>query len=268
MKPNGIWCLVYLNFDKLLNVHFFVASLSIHNYFAVLFHVSCHCDVCWLTLKTTMTTKWKSAMDTFSLTRCMGAHRICCKPRRPDNSDISRFSRPVVIVCSPWDWNDAIWCWCRETDTARLYYAAHWRRPAAVGLSLTRHSSPSRSDLQCMQWCTDYHTIHAAATFCLQCSDTVGWASGRASGLWVWGVGVVISSAGSEVQIVCIWSSWCHCHPQTPSSLASFIPDWFYLSGTGLPRLSWKRGHYTGVCVCVPCSSNINDKDCQELRYL
>ena len=28
----------------------------------------------------------------------------------------------------------------------------------------------------------------------------------------------------------------------TPSSLASFKSDWFYLSGTGLPRLSWKRG--------------------------
>ena len=29
-------------------------------------------------------------------------------------------------------------------------------------------------------------------------------------------------SVWSEVQIVCIWSSWCHCNPQTPSSLASF----------------------------------------------
>jgi len=29
---------------------------------------------------------------------------------------------------------------------------------------------------------------------------------------------------------------------QTPSSLASFKSDWFYHSGTGLPRLSWKRG--------------------------
>jgi len=28
-------------------------------------------------------------------------------------------------------------------------------------------------------------------------------------------------SVWSEVRIVCIWSSWCHCHPQTPSSLAS-----------------------------------------------
>jgi len=26
----------------------------------------------------------------------------------------------------------------------------------------------------------------------------------------------------SEVQIVCLWFSWCHSHPQTPSSVASF----------------------------------------------
>jgi len=33
-------------------------------------------------------------------------------------------------------------------------------------------------------------------------------------------------------------------HPKTPSShLPHFNPDWFYLSGTSLPRLSWKRGH-------------------------
>ena len=30
--------------------------------------------------------------------------------------------------------------------------------------------------------------------------------------------------------------------PNPPSSLASFKSDWFYFSGTGLPRLSWKRG--------------------------
>jgi len=28
-------------------------------------------------------------------------------------------------------------------------------------------------------------------------------------------------------------------------------PGWFYLSGTGLPRLSWKRGRYTVVVVVV-----------------
>ena len=38
--------------------------------------------------------------------------------------------------------------------------------------------------------------------------------------------------------------------------------DWFYLSGTSLPMLSWKRGHLTGVllncshpsCLCSPSS--------------
>jgi len=49
-------------------------------------------------------------------------------------------------------------------------------------------------------------------------------------------------SVWSEVQIVCIWSSWCHCIPKPHHLLPHLNPDWFYLSGTGLPRLSWKRG--------------------------
>ena len=40
-------------------------------------------------------------------------------------------------------------------------------------------------------------------------------------------------------------------HPQTPSLLPHLNPDWFYLSGTGLLRLSWKIGCYTGVVVVV-----------------
>jgi len=48
---------------------------------------------------------------------------------------------------------------------------------------------------------------------CLQCFDTVGSVSERAFGLqkmrdevlpWL--------SVWSEVQMICIWSSWCHCH--------------------------------------------------------
>jgi len=50
-------------------------------------------------------------------------------------------------------------------------------------------------------------------------------------------------SAWREVQIVCIWSSWCHCHPKTPSSLASFksrlvLPLWCRLTQV----FFWKRG--------------------------
>ena len=34
-------------------------------------------------------------------------------------------------------------------------------------------------------------------------------------------------------------------HPKTPLSLLHHLhPDWFYLSGTELLRLSWKRGRY------------------------
>jgi len=37
-------------------------------------------------------------------------------------------------------------------------------------------------------------------------------------------------------------------------------PDWFYLSGTGLPRLFWNRGRYTGVCVCVSSVGAENER--------
>ena len=47
----------------------------------------------------------------------------------------------------------------------------------------------------------------------------------------------------SEVQIVCIWSSWCHCIPKPHRLLPHLNPDCFYLSGTSLPCSSWKRGH-------------------------
>ena len=58
-------------------------------------------------------------------------------------------------------------------------------------------------------------------------------------------------SVWSEVQIVCIWSSWCHCIPKPHHLLPRLNPDWFYLSGTDLPRLSWKRGRYADVVVLV-----------------
>ena len=56
-------------------------------------------------------------------------------------------------------------------------------------------------------------------------------------------------SVWSKVQTVCIWSSWCHCIPKPHHLLPHLNPDWFYLSGTGLPRLSWIRGRSTGVVV-------------------
>ena len=48
-------------------------------------------------------------------------------------------------------------------------------------------------------------------------------------------------SVWSEVQIVCIWSSWRHCHPKTPSSLASYksrlvLPFWYRLTQVVLEK--------------------------------
>ena len=56
-----------------------------------------------------------------------------------------------------------------------------------------------------------------------------------------WGVGVVIClERGADclhiVQLMPL-------HPKTRHLLPCLNPDWFYLYGTGLPRLSWKRGH-------------------------
>jgi len=43
--------------------------------------------------------------------------------------------------------------------------------------------------------------------------DIVGLASGRTSGLCLSDDVVAWLSVYSEVQMICTWSSWCHCHP-------------------------------------------------------
>ena len=63
----------------------------------------------------------------------------------------------------------------------------------------------------------------------------VGWQEGHpACKTWVVTAKILAwLSVCSEVQMICIWSSWCHSHSIISCSL----------SGTGLPRLSSKRGH-------------------------
>jgi len=54
-------------------------------------------------------------------------------------------------------------------------------------------------------------------------------------------------SVWSEVQMICIWSSWCHCQ----TVISCFIkPFWCRL----VVPLYWKRGRHTGVCLSV-CQS-------------
>ena len=69
-------------------------------------------------------------------------------------------------------------------------------------------------------------------------------------------------SVWSVVQMIFIWSRWCHCHP---SSLASVKSRMVYLSGASLPRLSWKRP--LNVCVCVCVCSYLGDQMCHYHKY-
>ena len=73
-----------------------------------------------------------------------------------------------------------------------------------------------------------------------------------------------------EVQVVCILSSYCHCHPQTPSSLASFrsrlvLPFWSQLTQVVLVKetvvlnqasklvLRWFLQLFVAARFCIVC---------------
>ena len=58
-----------------------------------------------------------------------------------------------------------------------------------------------------------------------------------------WGVDEVIClEQGAD----CLY--YRHCIPKPHHLLPHLSLDWFYLSGVGLPRLSWKRGRVCDVC--------------------
>ena len=78
-----------------------------------------------------------------------------------------------------------------------------------------------------------------------------------------------------DVQMICTWSSWCHYHPH--HFLIHYNPEWFYLSRAwfylsraSVPRLSWKRGCWPGVCYCAQVYSVYDEETgyCQGLSFL
>ena len=54
----------------------------------------------------------------------------------------------------------------------------------------------------------------------------------------------------SEVQIVCIWSSWCHCIPKPHQLLPCLNSDWFTVLVRAYPGCPGS-GQLTGVVVAV-----------------
>jgi len=60
-------------------------------------------------------------------------------------------------------------------------------------------------------------------------------------------------SVWSEVQMICIWSSWCHCHPVISCFIKIQIGLAFLVPAN--PSCPGKRGHLTGVCLSMPPNS-------------
>ena len=99
--------------------------------------------------------------------------------------------------------------------------------------------------------------LHIFVVLCLQCFDTNGWASGRASSLqkieWR-GVGVVIClERGADclhmVQLIPL-------HPKTPSSLASFksrlvLPCYYRLIQVALEKRPLNGCSSSCCCMCM-----------------
>ena len=67
--------------------------------------------------------------------------------------------------------------------------------------------------------------------------------------------------------IVCIWSSWCHCIPKPHYLLPHLHPDWFYLSGDGLPKLSRNRQLIGCSSVVVHLLSHLPSRQCDSAIF-
>ena len=92
----------------------------------------------------------------------------------------------------------------------------------------------------------------------LQCFDTVGHQEEHltrkklSEGVLAW------LSVWSVVQMICIWSSWCHCHPIIScfSKIQNGLPFWCRLIQVVLEKRPLNVCVCVCVCVCVYISVN------------
>ena len=95
------------------------------------------------------------------------------------------------------------------------------------------------------KWLVDFSSPLASVHH----SNFTGWMPKRQCQCSDWVL--VWLSAWSEVQIVYMWSSWCYCHPETPSSLASFksrlvFSFWYWFTQVVMEKTCW-----TGVVLVM-----------------
>ena len=92
-------------------------------------------------------------------------------------------------------------------------------------------------------WYLLYELCVSSVIWSLLCVPSVLWRCwiGGRKGIWPvktewWGTGVV--SVRSEVQMICTWSSWCHCHPiiSCCSKIQNGLPFWCRLTQVVLEK--------------------------------
>jgi len=120
------------------------------------------------------------------------------------------------------------------------------------------------NDFSTWSWVNQIPQVLFLHFFHFQCFETVGWAAGRAASLscevqaWL--------SVCSEVQMICIWSSWWQCHPIVScySKIQNGLPFWCWLTQIVLE----KRPLNGCVVVVVVPEENIRHSTVKALKEM
>ena len=124
--------------------------------------------------------------------------------------------------------------------------------------------SNSRREGKFSKTCSLWVSVKIWCRFCFDSPNSIAFNAvtllvGRQEEQKLSGEVLVWLSIWSEMQIVCIWSSWCHCIRKPPSSLVSFksrldLPFWYRLTQAVLE----KRPLNGCISSSSSCSSSSN----------
>jgi len=88
-----------------------------------------------------------------------------------------------------------------------------------------------------------HHVFLLSACMCLQCLTPLVWHQQEHSACKNWVIRCWCAHlTGARCRLFAYGPADATAIPKPHHLLSRLNPDWFYLSGTGLPRLSWKRG--------------------------
>jgi len=95
----------------------------------------------------------------------------------------------------------------------------------------------------------NYYTVKLQNSAFSALTLLVGWQEGHPARKNLSDEVLAWLSVWSEVQMICIWSGWCHCHPIIS---ASENTEWFILLVPAYPGSPGKKAvKWLCVCVCV-----------------